>query len=140
MISSQDYIRLRTTTKDTRRPHKIAKKTQTYLDKLRQRNVVVTPSTTTQASTTLAILQDDYHGESGKDHPTAHLRPLNDEIENPPEEPKSGNIGSDRSNIRGVQLVTPVYGEFTPSPYDIESNRKLNFSRLVFTYQNSIKW
>ena len=129
MISAEDYIRLRTTTKDTKRPHKIAKKTQTYLDKLRERNVVL--STTTQSSTTLTILKENDE-ETSRDHPTAHLRPSKEQNDNSKEQSRTAKIGGDRSNIRGVQLVTPVYGEFTPPRTDISSNKKLNSSRSVF--------
>ena len=129
-ISSHDYIRLRTTTKDTKRPQKVAKKTQTYLDKVRQKYIIETSTTTTtQPSTTLKIVNNNGPNPEDKDHPTAHLRPLNEEDINLPEKPKSGNTGSDRSNIHGVQLVTPVYGEFTPSSPDINGNGELNYPR-----------
>ena len=130
-ISSQDYIRLRTTTKDTKRPQKVAKKTQTYLDKVRQKYIIETPSSTTitPSSTTLKIVKNNDQTKENHDHPTAHLRPLNEEDNNVPETPRSGNIGSDSTNILGVQLVTPVYGEFTPSSPDTDEKRKLNYPR-----------
>ena len=126
-ISSHDYIRLRTTTKDTKRPQKVAKKTQTYLDKVRQKYVIETPSTTTTSSTTTSIKFDEANYPENIDHPTSHRRPSNDESDAYPEIPKSGKPNGERSNIRGVQLVTPVYGEFTPSSSD--SNERLNDPR-----------
>ena len=133
-ISSQDYIRLRTTTKDTKRPQKVAKKTQTYLDKVRQKYNIETPSSTTtnKPSTTLKIVTNNDQTEEDHDHPTAHLRPLNEEDTNIPETPKSGIIGGDSTNILGVQLVTPVYGEFTPSSHDSDEKRKLNDPRYIY--------
>ena len=121
-ISSQDYIRLRTTTKDTKRPVKIAKKTQTYLDKVRQKYIIETPTTTTtrQPSTTLKVAKDNQDNAGTHDHPTAHRRPASDEDSSIQEEPSRE---TERSNIHGVQLVTPVYGEFTPSASDTRQNR-----------------
>ena len=113
-------MRLRTTTKNTKRPIKIAKKTLTYLDKLQQKYIIDTPtSTTTQPTTTLNLVQTSGEHEEGNDHPSSHLRPLGDQALDVPEIPRSGNTDNDRSNIRGVQLVTPVYGEFTPSSSNI---------------------
>ena len=131
-ISSQDYIRLRTTTKDTKRPQKVAKKTQTYLDKVRQKYIIETPSTTTTSSTTTThkISKNNYPDDL--DHPTSHLRPSNEEENVYQEIPKSGNPDGERSNIRGVQLVTPVYGEFTPSSSDSDGSHRLNYPRYRF--------
>ena len=129
-ISSQDYIRLRTTTKDTKRPQKVAKKTQTYLDKVRQKYVIETPSTTV-SSTTAKIKFNEENYPEHIDHPTSHRRPSYDEENDYPEIPKSGTANGDRSNIRGVQLVTPVYGEFTPSSSDRDANHNLNYPRYA---------
>ena len=127
-ISSQDYIRLRTTTKDTKRPQKVAKKTQTYLDKVRQKYVIENPSTTVASTTTNIKFNEENYPEH-IDHPTSHRRPSYDEENDYPEIPKAGSANGDRSNIRGVQLVTPVYGEFTPSSSDRDANHNLNYPR-----------
>ena len=134
MISAEDYIRLRTTTKDTRRPVKIAKKTQTYLDTLRQRNILIeTTTTTTQSTTTFRIVEEDgsKEGTATSDHPTAHLRPPESEDPEQQDRPRRGKIGNEHPRIEGVQLVTPVYGEFSPVMFDDEAYGSLNSSRLV---------
>ena len=104
------------------------------MDKVRQKYIIETPSTTTtsQPATTVKIVKNIDPINQDKDHPTAHLRPLSGEGSNLPETDKSGSLGGDRSNILGVQLVTPVYGEFTPSSPDINGIRDANYPRYTF--------
>ena len=66
------------------------------------------------------MAKDNQDNAGTHDHPTAHRRPASDEDSSIQEEPSRE---TERSNIHGVQLVTPVYGEFTPSASDTRQNR-----------------